>query len=431
MTPQTAWSEGLALLPQHFQNADQALRDALFEHQGAPGSRGFGFTRIDVDETLLESTRQIALNSYAGVLPGGIRFDSRVAGSPRLSREMPEGLGVEHESIRVFLAMPAPSLEGRNVGDGLSFVEKRISRADDTSSATPREIPVLLPNLSLRFSTEPMASMLALPVAEIVRDRQGRTCLARESLPLLLDIHASTFAQTLVATLSDLLRSRLGDLERQVPPLDPAGIRQWLETLHLRTHLSSLQHLAVLSEVHPERLHELLASLWGGLAFVRGAAGSLPSYEHASSPRILPQAVGQITELLRTQRRETNLVRALTRESGVLHSIQVPAEFLASGRRFWLAVSSSLPTDQLAPALGQHAKVAPRSRLQAIITSALPGIEARLSTCPDFFRGTGQIFFELSPASPLWQILVAEGALCVYTPPALSISTIELLVEGA
>lgn len=431
MNAQTAWTEGLALVPQHFQNTDAWNRDALHRDHGNPPSRASGFTRIRVDEAAMENSRQFRILSCSGVFPGGMTFDTRDDSSAGLARDLPEGLGVEHARIRVYLAVPTPSTEGSSTGPGRTFRIVGRSRHDEVSEGGVRDVSVLLPNLTIRFSTEHLEGYDLLPVCEVVRDAQGRAVMAEDFVPLLLDVHASQQAESHLQTLIRALRARMGDLERQVPPSDPAGMRAWLETMHLRSHAAAVDHLAAIPEVHPERVHQVLATLWGGLAFLRGGAGAtFPVYDHAAMPSILPASLRRVRELLETRQKETNLVRAMERESQVLHKTAIPPEFLASGRRFLLAVRSQLPTDQLVPLFAQHAKVASRGRLQDIITSALPGVEVRLSTSPDFFRQSGQVFFELVPSGPIWSQVLSEGNLCVYGHPALTISNIELLVEG-
>ena len=120
----------------------------------------------------------------------------------------------------------------------------------------------------------------------------------------------------------------------------------------------------------------------------------------------------------------------MNREAPVLFSLQLPPAAWKVGKRFYLAIRSGLAVEQLVQLFAQHAKTAPRSKLQAIIVSALPGLEARMSPAPAFFRATGQTCFELSVGGPLWQGVLQEGFLGVYTPPSLDITSIELLIEG-
>jgi type VI secretion system protein ImpJ len=427
MTGKVAWKEGLALLPQHFQRADEAVREDIHQHSGQPPSRGFGFSRLQLDESAL-SSGSVVLRDAAGVFPGGLRFDTASGPRSGLSRNLPAG--TDAPKIQVFLAMPVPSDAGANLGPDAAFAEFPRTLPDSATGRSRREVALCAPNLSIRLSTEPNDGFLLLPLAEIVRGRQGQPALAEDFLPVLLDIHAWKPLSGLVQRLADSVRDRSRELERQNPPVDAQGLRQWLECLHLRTHLPALEHAATSLQIHPSELHADLLRLAGGLVFTRGAEPVPSGYDHANPVRSVLAPIHWLLRVLASEIRTDNLVKAMNREAPVLFSLQLPPASWKAGKKFYLAIRSNLAVEQLVQLFGQHAKTAPRSKLQAIIVSALPGLEARMAPPPTFFRATGQTCFELNVGGPLWQGVLEEGFLGVYTPPNLDISSIELLIEG-
>ena len=282
MTGKVAWKEGLALLPQHFQRADEVAREDLHQNFGHPPSRGFGFSRLQLDESAL-SAGSVTLGDAAGVFPGGVRFDTAAGLRSGLSRGL--SAATDAPKVQVFLAMPVPSETGANLGSDAAFAEFSRSLSDSATGRSRRDVGLCAPNLSIRFSTEPNDGFLLLPVAEVVRGRQGQPALSDDFLPVLLDINAWKPLSELVLRLADSVRERSRELERQNPPVDAPGLRQWLECLHLRTHLPSLERAAGSLQIHPSEPHADLLRLAGGLVFSRGAEPIPSGYDHANPAR--------------------------------------------------------------------------------------------------------------------------------------------------
>lgn len=430
MTGKVAWKEGLALLPQHFQRAEETWREDLHNHFGHPPSRGFGFSRLRLDESPLSSAGVLSIATCAGVFPGGFRFDSEGGMRLALQRQTPTSLGTDLQRVKVYLAMKAPSDGAANLGPESAFGEYGAQLPDATTGRSRREVVLCAPNLSIRFDTEANDGFLLLPVCELVRGNQGQPVVSPDFLPTLLDINAWEPLGTLIQKLSSVIHMRCRTLEQQNPSVDVQGMRQWLECLHLRSHQPLLDQAVSTQEVHPESLFRTLLSLAGGLVFTRALSIPSTAYQHADMSSKLLGLINSLLGALAAEIRSDNLVKAMNREAPVLYSLQLPREAWKSGKRFYLALRTSLSPDQLVVQFGTHAKAAARSKLQAIITSALPGVESRLSPPPAFFRATGQHCFELTPSGAMWQGVMDEGFLGVYTPAHLDVTSIELLIEG-
>ncbi len=431
MTGKVAWKEGLALLPQHFQRADASAREDLLHSFGCPPSRAFGFSRLRLDESAIAGFGAVEVRSCAGFFPGGLRFDSEVGGGRSLRRVLPEGLGTTHSTLTAYLAMPCPKDGAANLGDEASaYVEYHEELADTATGRSRRQVGLMSPNLSIRFSSESNDGFLLLPLCRIARGKQGTPALDEDFHPTVLDIHAAPRLVEALRALANQMRHRCADLERQNPSIDAPGLRHWLEALHLRSTLPLLDYFAGSQEIHPERVFAHLLHVAGGLGYTRGAESHRPEYRHAEMAETLGALVAHLFRILSSELKTDNLVLGMTRPQPQLFVAKPELETWQKARRVHLAVRSSVPVDQLVQLVNQKAKAAPMSRLQAIIMSALPGIEVRMTPPPGFFRATGQICFELVPDGPLWQALLEEGTIGVFAPVDLDISSIELLVEG-
>lgn len=430
MSAKIAWAEGLSLLPHHFQRSDELVRREVAGRMPAPPSRAFGFTRLVLDTGLLASG-VCSLSACRGIFPGDIAFDLADLPGNALRRALPDGLGRDFERLRVHVAMPAPSEAVPAVGTGASspFLEIQRPLRDLLSGGDERPIGLLVPNLRLVFSNEPLDGLVHLPVCDLIRGPSGQPVISGDFHPIVLDIHA---APELVRTLEGLIetvRRRLELLEHQNPATDPSGMRAWLESLHLAGALPSLRYMASHCEIHPEELFRQLLSLYGGVRCARAMKDETFEYRHSEMSASLGRIFIWLRNALSAVSAARHLIRRLERESATVFRLAQEVSQWQSGKRFHLAVRSALPPEALAKTFVQQAKVAPRSKLQAIIMSALQGFELRAVGAPSFFRADGHVCFELIASGPLWSLMLEEGALGVFCPPNLEISSIELLVE--
>lgn len=431
MTGKVAWKEGLALLPQHFQRADEAAREDLAHAPGATPSRAFGFSRLRLDESQLSSFNTLEVKSCAGFFQGGFRFDSEIGEGPSLRREIPAEFASGGQRLVAYLAMPAPSEGKSNLGEsGAAYREYQASLHDAATGRSVRQIGLMAPSLSIRFSSDANDGYILLPLCELVRGKSGGPAAAEDFHPTALDIHAAPRLVEALRALATHMRNRCQELERQNPTIDAQGMRQWLEALHLRGSLPGVEYFVQNHEIHPERVFTHLLQLAGGLSYTRGTDAPTVAYDHNTMSASLGAILGRLFQILSSEIRSDNFVVPMVRQQPLLFVAKPEGDVWRSGRRFHLALRSSVPVDRLVQLMAQKAKVASMSRLQPIIMSALPGIEARMAPPPAFFRATGQICFELVPNGPLWQTLLDEGVLGVYTPVDLDVTSIELLVEA-
>lgn len=430
MSPKIAWSEGLSLLPHHFQRSDELVRQEIFGRMPAAPSRSFGFSSLSLDSGLLASGI-CSLVACRGIFPGGHSFDLADHGAQPLRRTLPESLGRELERLRVHVAMPAPAEGVPASGPGVAspFLEIQRILRDRLSGEDERPINLLIPNLRLVFSNESLDGLIHLPVCDLIRGPLGHPVVAGDFHPVVLDIHAAPQLVQALQGLIETIRRRLDLLERQNPAADASGFRVWQESLHLAGVLPGLQYMVSHPEIHPEELFRHLLHLHGGLRWARSLKDETFDYRQGDMSACMERILESLRQFMSTASSVRHQIRKLERESATVHRIIQDAAQWQPGRRIHLAVRSALSPDVVARSFIQQAKVAPRSRLQAIIMSALQGIEIRAAAAPSFFRADAHACFELIASGPLWNQLLEEGTLGVFCPPNLEISSIELLSE--
>jgi type VI secretion system protein ImpJ len=429
MNPKIAWKEGLALLPHHFQRNDESYEARLHELAGTPASRGYGFLDVAFDEGLLAHGGQLSLRRCKGVFAGGTAFDAAWLPSA-LSRPIPPGLGTQFDALDLFVAMPMVSEMSPSLGAaGAPFLESFREVPDLASGKNLREIAVAIPNLSLRFGNESNDGFLLLFAGRLIRSPEGAPVFDG-AVPTLLDIHAWEPLEAMFADLLGELSHRLADFDRRNPSNDAAGMRLWLEMLHLRVSLARLDHLKTCQEVHPERLYQELVALAGGLSATRVKAMPKPAYRHAEMSSCLMTIFEWLKSALAGTSQSRNVVKLMSREGPLVFAAAVDPGTFKRGSKVFLAIRTGLQQEAFYASFAQQVKVAPRSKLQPIILSALRGIEARPCQAPGFYLASGHCCLELVADATLWPALLEEDALGVYAPQTLGVTEIELLVEG-
>jgi len=359
-------------------------------------------------------------------LSGGEAFDvSWLSHTP--VHPLPEDLGARRERITVFVAMPSGSEDAPRFGENAKapFLESFRSYADLAAGSDSREIGVAVPNISLRLE-DAGEGFLGMAAAQIVRAPDKHFALAEDFVPALLDIHAWPPLVTELSRLCDAVAMRLSELSRQNPSSNSE-----IERLHLAIWSARLEHLRDCQEIHPERLHCELLSLVAGLAALRGHSPPRIAYRHAATSSCLRELGSHLRQLLRQVPSRKTSTLEMRREGQVLFITSLGAEVLDGTRRLILAIRSGMAPEKLSEIVLRQAKAAPRSRLQAIIQSALRGIELRRCTTQVDGADPASICFELLPDASLWPRLQEEGELAVYVPTGIEVESIELLAEEA
>ena len=101
------WSQGMFLLPHHFQQESRYQERLLDARVRAAGEHGWGFGELVIDEGLLAQGR-VGIERAHGVLPDGTPFAIPQHDAPPEPLEIP----AELKSERIHLALARASADG-------------------------------------------------------------------------------------------------------------------------------------------------------------------------------------------------------------------------------------------------------------------------------------------------------------------------------
>ncbi len=163
------WYEGMLLLPQHFQYAQQRHDQLLRYHFQQLMPNGFGLNELDYDSSALIAGRLI-IQRLEAIMPDGLLVVIGGQGET-LSLDLLQAGFNPGETRMVYLVIAEERGFGETSERYLSVESPEIN--DINTGDNGIRTPVLHPNARLIAGTEPPAGFVSLPLLQITREGQG------------------------------------------------------------------------------------------------------------------------------------------------------------------------------------------------------------------------------------------------------------------
>jgi len=429
------WSQGMFLLPHHFQQESRHVEYQLEMRSRALGPHHWGFHEFVLDEALLAVGR-VGLSRAAGLLPDGTPFSLPQHDAQPAALEVPADMKDE----LVHLAVPLLREGVTQVAfDGASGRELNRWRAvqeelrDHTNAADDPE-PIQTGALELRLLRQKDAAdgYALLGVARVLERRSdGQVVLDRDYVPPQTRIEASnqlsahaSLLHGLIHQRADALAGRMGQLSHGVSEMSDFLMLQALN----RCEPAFRQH-ALAPHAHPREFHLDCLRLAGDLStFVNDSRRpeDQPLYRHEDLQATFLPVVAALRRMLSTVlERNAVQIELVSRNHGVRMAVLADPD-LARTANFVLAVNAQMPNEQLRTRFPAQSKVGPADRLRDLVNLQLPGITLRsLPTAPRQLPfHAGHHYFELDRGSELWKHLERSGTLALHVSgdfPALEL----------
>jgi len=433
--PPILWSEGMLLTPHHFQHdrlhrevARAALLAALHPYP-------WGLTEVTVVPDAL-ANGVFRLERCSGLLRGALPFD--LPGQDPL----PEGRGVgdyfapEAKSLTVYLGIPRRQ-PGQPAAYLLSdaaapttavrWVEEQRPAIDENTGLNEQTLAVARGQWRLLFEGEEREGFDHLPIARLSRTAAGTLTLDPSYAPPALHLAAAPTIAGEVRGLLEQLSAKGAALSAQrrhrTRDLVEFGTADTAAFWLLNTVNSALPLVADLARtpnVHPYVAYRTLAQLAGALTTFATeiAASDVPPYRHDDLGATFQGFRDLLGRLLGTvvPTHCVNLPMEKVRE-WMYHGRADDAELFEKAD-FYLAVSADIGEGDLAREVQQKAKAASPDQIDALITSALPGIPIVHAPRPPATlpMKSGTVYFRLEPGAPAWTAVRASRSLALYLP---------------
>lgn len=422
-----AWSEGMFLRVQHFQQADRwterLVRQATRELSPYP----WGIAEMELDRGAL-AIGQFALSSLRGILPDGTVFEAPA------DADLPPAidLGEDVKNAIVYLALPArrPGKADMALNGGASQSGVRVVaspyEAPDANVETDFMAAIDVGRLSLKFlkTGDELAGYDVLGVARILEVRSDRAVLLdNDFIAPSLSCAAEPRLLELMTELLGIVRHRAAAIAERIG--DPsirgtAEVGDYLLLQVLNRADPLLKHLSAnATRLHPIDFYERCIALAGELATFTAdskRATDFPPYRHDD----LKATFGAVFDDLRTS------LSAVLEQTAVpidlverRHGVRVGTihdRSLLKDAGFVLAVRAEMATEDIRRKLPSQIKVGPVERIAELVNVALPGIPVRpLPVLPrQLPYRAGTVYFELDTNTSLWKQLDQSGAIAMH-----------------
>ncbi|WP_337270440.1 type VI secretion system baseplate subunit TssK [Oryzifoliimicrobium ureilyticus] len=421
-----AWSEGMFLRVQHFQQSDRWTERLVRHTTRNLSPYPWGIAEIGIDRSAL-AIGQFAVSNLRGILPDGTLFDA-----PE-DTDLPPALELD-ESVKnaiVYLALPARQ-PGRadmartvSASSGVRFVASAYE-APDANVDTDFVAPIDVGRLSLKFlkTGDDLAGYDLIGVARIIEVRSDRAViLDPDFIPPCLNCAASQRLNELLTELLGIVRHRAQAIAERIGDPTIRGTAEvgdyfLLQILNRADPL--LFHMSAnATRLHPITFYEECIGLAGELATFTAQtkrATAFQPYRHddlkASFAAVFDDLRASLSAVLEQAAVAIDLVeRRHGVRVGTIHD-----RGLLKDAGFVLAVRADLPAEDIRRKLPAQIKVGPVERISELVNVALPGIPVRpLPVLPrQLPYRSGTIYFEVDTKTPLWKQLETSGAIALH-----------------
>lgn len=426
------WAEGQFVSQHQFQAQDRYHEGRLHERIAAVRRYGWGITRLEIDEHLL-ATGQFALRRLTAAWPDGLIVDcGGTAGDP-LPPPRPFEAHMREGDAALDVLVGITNEGGTNVSaPGESAATQRFSRAvspvdDFNTGASPQEVEFAVPNLRVVFGHERRERTVAIPVAQLVRQADGKVALRDTFVPPVLHVTAAPL-------LTAALRRVLGAMTARQREL-AAGRKQrtsgsnlefhatdarrfWM--LHtLNTSLARLTHLLDTEQAHPEEVYLALAELVAELSTFSVEADPLtiPKFNYLELGPVFEALCARILALLSVDAAPVYTEIPLERRPDGMFLGKLPEPRLAN-HEFFVAVKSAVPEAIVRERVPQLLKVAGWKHITEVVKQARHGVRAEVEWTPSSALPVkpGLCFFRLRREGPFWDEIARTSTLALYMP---------------
>jgi type VI secretion system protein ImpJ len=429
------WSQGMFLLPHHFQ---QEARHVAYEagmRLRATGPHTWGFFELALDEALLAVGR-VGVSRASGILPDGTPFSV----PQHDAQPTPLAVPPDMKDEIVYLAVPL-AREGvtqfrfDDIGPP-ELCRWRVVNEElrDPTNAVDEPEAVQTGALDLRLvrAREATDAHALLGIARVIERRSdNQVVIDRDYIAPQTRIDASQQLSAHAALLHGLIRQRSRALAGRMGQLSH-GVSEMADFLMLqalnRAEPVFRQH-ALAPSSSPCSLHLACLALAGDLSTFLSEArcpSEHPLYRHDDLQATFAPVIADLRRMLSTVL-ERNAVQIDLAERG--HGVRLavfPDPELARSASFVLAANAQMPAEQLRTRLPTQAKLGPPERLRDLVNLALPGITMRsLPAAPRQLPfHAGFHYFEIDRGGELWKQLERSGSLAMHVAgdfPALEL----------
>lgn len=424
-----AWSEGMFLTPQLFQQGDRYHENLLHFRLKALGPFYWGLSELEIDRETL-ANGQVVLSRCTGIMLDGLPIQIPDADGAPESRSIKAHFSPSTDKVDVYLAVAvsrADAADFQPPGDGggrpARYRTELVRLHDETSEGNENEIPMAAKNFRLLFTGESLDDTTWIKLGEVRRTPSGSFELDDAFVPSSITLTASTLVLSILRNLLEVLSAKSSTLSLQRRHVADFGVSDmpnfWL--LHtVNSWIPALAHYFSAPDRHPEELYLGLSQLAGELCTfaLETDLRELPPYDHNNLGQTFGELEKKIRLLLETVIPTRYVLIPLEKNREFVYIGRIQDERLLKVAQFYLGANAQVPPARLTEEIPAKAKIASPDHINDLIGRAVRGVELSYEPVPPTAIPVkaGFRYFRLNPHGRFWEAIGRTKNVAIYLP---------------
>lgn len=418
-----AWTEGMFLRPQHFQQSDKHIANVIKQVCDSNLVSPWGIVDLNIDTQLL-STGQFAVESLFAITPD--LFPVEMPESAALPEPLIVGKDVCDEMI--YLAIPALKNSGVNLS---AEEEKMVTRyklhdltvSDDLLGSQSQEIiQVAKIHSKLMLSSDDHSGYIVLPLARIVEvSSEGSIKLDSKYIPPCLKVGLNKPLSGIVREIGSMIKQRSESIAVRLCQgyAGSTSVADFIMLQTLNKYDAVFDNLLSVSNIHPTALYTRLIELAGELSTfstINKRVPSLPKYDHINIGGVFSEVVSFLYQSLSHVIEQTATEIKLEQSKFGISFGALKDKSILSASQFVLAIKASVPHEELRKILPSQIKIGSVETIRDLVNNQIPGITiSNLPTAPrQIPYHAGFHYFELNMHGEHWDKLRSSGGIALH-----------------
>ena len=412
------WSEGLALSPQHFQNQERYLEQFVDERTKPLNALFWGIGELTINKESL-GIGQVSLESARAVFKDGTPYNAPGRDRIPLSLNIPEGTSNEV----VYLALPEDRAGSLLVDEiNAPMPQARFGALEydvydynvGSQGQTEIEGLALSPRLCLESQNLDGLSLLPLmKVREVTQDME--VVLDENFIAATYNVASSSRLRSSLKDVISMLKQRGDSLTRRsLNNSNTNSVADFMQLQLMNRYEAQLEHLSTFSQLHPERLIEVLIMLTSELAAFtmnEKRLSEYPQYVHESPMLVLDDIQYLLSQQLSVVHEERALQLPMNIHEDWMQVSPITDRARLNNSAFVLIVGADMPAEELRGQIPLHMKIGAVEEIRDLVLNNIPGIDLKpLQAAPrELPFSAGRVYFQMDSDSPHWKSLLKSS----------------------